>query len=260
MMNFIWVGLVVIAIVCGVFTGQIADVQQAVFDFADDAVQLVFGLIGIMAFWLGLMRVAEKCGLTQKLSHALKPIMKRLFPDVPPEHPAMASMAMEIAANMLGLGDAATPFGLKAMGDLQTLNKTKDTATDAMCMFLAISTSSVTIIPTTVLAFRSSAGSANITEVVGPMLLCTIISTATGIICAKLFSKTKMWKLENVLAKEKAEGSFVPNNYYVPWEATTKEEIAAATEKVHLAVLKASADSGSGETGEETVNEAENEA
>lgn len=217
MMNYIWVGLVVIATAAGVATDKIADVQQAIFDFAATAVDIVFGLIGIMVFWMGLMAVAEKSGITEKIGLALKPLMTKLFPDVPADHPAMSSMVMNIAANILGLGNAATPFGLKAMKDLQTLNKTKDIATDAMVMFLAINTTSVTLIPTTVLALRSSANSVNPTEVLGPIIIATIISTATGIIATMILGKTNMWNLQKVIDRERAAGTLELNPDYVEW-------------------------------------------
>lgn len=214
MMNFIWVGMVAVALIAGVFTGSIADVQEALFSFAGTAVDIVFGLIGVMVFWMGLMKVAEEAGLTEKLGRAIRPIMKRLFPDVPEDHPAMSSMVMNIAANMLGLGNAATPFGIKAMKDLQKLNKTKDVATDAMVMFLALNTSSVTLIPATILALRSSAGSDAPTEVVGPIILATIISTITAIVATKVLGKTKGWKLENVIENERAAGTLQLNEEY----------------------------------------------
>lgn len=207
MMNFIWVGLVVISVIAGVITGTVAEVQASIFSFADTAVEIVIGLVGIIVFWMGIMKVAQAAGLTEKLGHAIRPVMKRLFPDVPEDHPAMSSMVMNIAANILGLGNAATPFGLTAMKDLQTLNTTKNIATDAMVMFLAINTSSVTIIPTTVIALRSAAGSASPTSVVGPIILATTISTIVAIICAKLFSKTRLWKLENIIEHERAAGT-----------------------------------------------------
>lgn len=217
MMNFIWVGMVAIAVIAGAVTGHVADVQNAVFDFAESAVDIVFGLIGIMVFWMGLMKVAEKSGLTEKIGLALKPLMTRLFPDVPADHPAMSAMIMNIAANILGLGNAATPFGLKAMKELQTLNKTKNIATDAMVMFLAINTTSVTLIPTTVLALRSSAGSANPTEVLGPIIVATIISTAVGITATILLGKTRGWNLQNVIDKERAAGTLELNEDYIEW-------------------------------------------
>ena len=218
MMNYIWVGLVVIAVITGIFTGSIADVQSAIFDFAQSSVDIVFGLIGIMVFWMGLMRVAEESGLTEKIALFVKPVMTRLFPDVPADHPALGAIVMNLAANVLGLGDAATPFGLKAMKELQTLNKTKDIATDAMVMFLAINTSSVTLIHTTVLAMRSSAGAAMATDVVGPIIVATVISTITAIIAVVLLGKLRIWNLQNVIDKERAAGTLVLNPDYKEWE------------------------------------------
>lgn len=218
MLNYIWVLLVAISIIAGIFTGSMADVQQAIFDWAGEAVDIVIGLVGIMVFFMGLMKVAEKAGLTEKLGEFLRPALVKLFPGIPHNHPAMASIVMNMAANILGLGNAATPFGLKAMKDLQTLNKTKNIATDDMVMFLGINTSSVTLIPTTVIALRTAAGSENATEVVGPIILATIISTATAIIVAKLLSKAKMYKWENVLEREKLAGTLELNEEYVPWE------------------------------------------
>lgn len=219
MMNYIWVGLVVLGAVFGVVNGTIADVQQSIFDFAATGAEIAIGLMGTLCFFCGLMRVAEEAHLTDWLGRVLRPVLVRLFPDVPAEHPAMAAMVMNIAANVIGLGNAATPFGLAAMKELQKLNQTKDMATDAMCMFLAINTSSVTLLPTTLIALRSAAGSANPTEIVGPVILATIISTATGIICAKVFSKMRRWKLENVIEAERAAGTLQLNEEYVPWEA-----------------------------------------
>lgn len=218
MMNYIWVGLVVIAVITGVFTGNIGAVQNAIFDFAQSSVDIVFGLIGIMVFWMGLMKVAEESGLTEKIALVVKPVMTRLFPDVPADHPALGAIVMNLAANVLGLGDAATPFGLKAMKELQTLNKTKDIATDSMVMFLAINTSSVTLIHTTVLAMRASAGAEMATDVVGPIIVTTIISTLTAIIAVLILGKVKMWDLQNVIDKEREAGTLVLNPDYKEWE------------------------------------------
>jgi len=226
MMNYIWVGLVVIAVIFGAITGSLADVQGAIFDFAMSAVEIVFELIGILCFFSGLMAVAEKAGLTEKLGQLLKPVMTRLFPGIPADHPAMSGIVMNMAANIMGLGNAATPFGLKAMSDMQRLNPHKEIATDDMVMFLAINTSSVTLIPTTVIGLRAAAGSANAAEVVGPIILATIISTATAIICATIFKKVSFWKLDNFVAKEKAAGIYLPNESYVPWEE--EKALAAA--------------------------------
>lgn len=191
MINFVWFGLLIIGIIVSIVTGNVQAVTDAAIGNAKTAVELSFGLIGVMALWLGIMKIAEEAGLVKKLSIALKPILVKLFPDVPPDHPAMGSIVMNVAANVFGLGDAATPFGLKAMQSLQELNTTDDTATDSMCMFLAINTSSVTLISASTIAYRVAAGSANPTEIIGPTILATTISTATAIIVAKLFAKSK---------------------------------------------------------------------
>lgn len=214
MMNYIWVGLVVIAVVAGIFTGNIAAVQEALFSFANTAVEIVIGLVGVMVFFTGFMAVMEKAGLCEKLGKGISPVMKWLFPDVPPEHPAMSSMALYFAANILGIGNAATPFGLKAMADLQTLNKTKHIATDAQCMLLAISTTSITLIPVTVLALRSAVQVEGAAEVVGPVILATTISTVVGVSANILLSKTKRFKLENVIERERAAGTLEINEEY----------------------------------------------
>ncbi|MDR0764622.1 MAG: nucleoside recognition protein [Synergistaceae bacterium] len=218
MMNYIWVGLVAIAILAGVATGNIEGVQTALFGFAETAVDIVIGLVGVMVFWMGLMKVAEKAGVTEKIGLAIKPVMTKLFPDVPADHPAMSSMVMNLAANVIGLGNAATPFGLKAMKDLQSLNKTKDMATDAMVMFLAINTTSVTLIPTSVIALRASAGSKNPTEVLGAIIVATVISTATGIAAAILFGKTKTWNLQSMIDREREAGTLRLNEDYEEWK------------------------------------------
>jgi len=158
-----------------------------------------------MTLWLGIMAIAEKSGLIRGLAKALSPIMKKLFPEVPADHPAMGAMIMNIAANILGLGNAATPFGLKAMEELDTLNEHKGVATDAMVMFLAINTSSVTLLPATVIGLRAAAGSTNATEVIGPVILATTISTVSAIILAKLFGKMKRYKVENYIEKSDVE-------------------------------------------------------
>ena len=146
MINIIWMVLLVGGIIIGVFTGNTQAVTDALMSNADTAVELSMGLIGMMALWLGLMKIAEEAGLVKLIGNALKPAMKFLFPDVPKDHPAMGSMVMNIAANILGLGNAATPLGIKAMKELKDLNEEKDTASNAMCMFLAINTSSVTLV------------------------------------------------------------------------------------------------------------------
>ena len=145
--NIIWGSLVLIATVTAAYTGRMDEVTKASFESAKSAVMLAIGLIGPMALWLGIMKVAEAGGLLRMIARWIRAPMKRLFPEVPPDHPAMAAMIMNMAANVLGLGNAATPMGIKAMQELDTLSAEKGTATNAMCLFLAINTSSVTLLP-----------------------------------------------------------------------------------------------------------------
>jgi spore maturation protein A len=168
--------------------------REGILRYAKIAVELAIGLVGIMALWLGLMKIAERSGLVSALARSLKPVMIRVFPDVPPEHPAMGAMIMNIAANMLGLGNAATPLGLKAMEELNRLNKKTGTATDAMCTFLVINTSSVQLIPATVIAIRAASGSTNPTEIIGPVILATTINTVVGLVTVKLLSRWSFFK------------------------------------------------------------------
>lgn len=215
MMNYIWTGLVAIAVIAGIVTGSISDVQDALFSFANTAVEIVFGLIGVMVFFTGLMAVMEAAGLCEKLGKVLGPVMTKLFPEVPANHPAMTSMALYFAANILGIGNAATPFGLKAMADLQTLNKTKHIATDAQCMLLAIATTSITLIPVTVLGLRSAVQVKGAAEIVGPVILATTISTVVGITATILLGKLKRYKLSAIIEKELAAGTLEINENYI---------------------------------------------
>src|ERR1043166_1978658 len=167
MLNYIWLGLVVGAVLIGGWDGRLKEVADKSFEMAEFAVvKTAFPLVGIMALWLGIMRLAERAGLVTLLARALRPVMRRLFPEVPPEHPAMGSMLMNMAANMLGLGNAATPLGLRAMRDLETLNPRPGVATNAMCTFLAINTSSVQLIPVTAIAILAANKSSNPSAIV----------------------------------------------------------------------------------------------
>lgn len=191
MINYIWFAMIAIGVLTGIFTGNVKAVTDAAISYAESGFEIALGLTAVMSLWLGIMKIAEESGLVSLLSRALRPVLIRLFPDVPAEHPAMGAMLMNIAANVLGLGNAATPFGIKAMNELQALNNKPDTATDSMCMFLAINTSSVTVVPATVIAYRASAGSANAAEILGAALVATTCSTAVAIIASKLLSKRK---------------------------------------------------------------------
>jgi spore maturation protein A len=188
MLNYIWFGMMAIGVVAGIYNGRIDDVTNAAIDMAKVSVEIAIGLIGIMALWLGIMKIAEKSGLIRIIAKALKPITVRLFPEVPPDHPAMGSIVLNMSANMLGLGNAATPLGLKAMEELQELNAKKDTATNSMVMFLAINTSSVQIIlPATVVALMGATAS----EIFIPTILATTCSTIAAIVAVKLLGKLK---------------------------------------------------------------------
>lgn len=180
-MNLVWLALLVGGIlVCGA-RGEIQAVTVAVTDAARSAVDLVLRVMGIVTVWLGLMKVAERAGIIEKLAKAMTPVAALLFPEVPRHHPALAAIAMNMSANVLGLGSAATPVGLKAMQELQGLNPVTDTATDAMCTLLALNTSSITLIPTTVISLRAAAGSAGPAEVVGTTIFATTCSTVVAL-------------------------------------------------------------------------------
>lgn len=190
MLNYIWFALIVLSVFFGGWNGHLKEVTDGAFDGARTAViTIALPLVGAMSIWLGVMRLAEKSGLIAILAGALRPVLRRLFPDVPPDHPAMGSMVMNIAANMLGLGNAATPLGLRAMGDLERLNPHPGTATNAMCTFLAINTSSVQLIPTTAIAILAAAKAANPTAIVGTSLIATTCAAAAGVTAAKLLQR-----------------------------------------------------------------------
>lgn len=208
MLNYVWLALIVIAVITGAITGNIAQVTKQAFDSAETAVKIALGLISIMTLWLGIMKIAEQAGFIRLLARALAPIMRRLFPDVPPEHPAMGSMLLNIAANWLGLSNAATPFGLKAMEELQQLNPKKDTATNAMAMFLGINTASITLIPSTIIGIRVSLNSNNPFEIIGTTIFASVCATTTAIIMAKLLSRLPIFKKDDpsLISQPQTEG------------------------------------------------------
>jgi spore maturation protein SpmA len=182
LLNWIWLSLILGAVVCAAFTGQMPAVSEAAFESAKSAVQLVIGLAGFMIFMLGMMNIARDAGLMRVIARALAPILRRLFPDIPLEHPAMGAMVMNMATNILGLGNAATPFGLKAMAELNRLNRLPGVATDPMVLFLAINTSAITLMaPTGTMAVRSAAGSASPAAIWIPTLIATICSTCAAV-------------------------------------------------------------------------------
>jgi spore maturation protein SpmA/spore maturation protein SpmB len=192
MLNYIWLGLIGLAVLMGGFRGNIEEVGNAGIDRAIYAVfPLATTLLAVMTLWLGLMRLAEKSGLIKRLGLALKPIMVWLFPEVPPDHPAMGAIIMNVAANILGLNNAATPLGLRAMSELESLNRRPGVATNAMCMLLAINTSSITLIPVSVIALLAAAHSKDPTVIIGTSLAATAIAHAFAIGSCKLLERTR---------------------------------------------------------------------
>ena len=196
MLNYLWLGLILCGVVLGVLTGKTEAVTAATFDAAKASLMTIALPLGaVMALWLGIMRLAEKSGAVERLSSFLKPLLTRLFPDVPADHPAMGAMVMNIAANMLGLGNAATPLGLRAMQGLESLNPRPGTATNAMCTFLAINTSSVQLIPATAVGILAAAGAIHPTSIIGTALVATTCSFVTGIVSVKLLQRLSMFAL-----------------------------------------------------------------
>jgi spore maturation protein A len=189
MLNYIWFGLMLVALVVGAFNGTMGKVSEAAVESAKTAVEIAIGLVGVMTLWLGVMRVAEAGGLVALLGRLLRPILRWLFPEVPPDHPANGAIVLSIAANMLGLSNAATPLGIKAMEELQTLNERKDTATNAMVTFMALNTSGVQLIPATMIGVLAAAGSKNPTWIIGPALIATFIGTVAAVLAAKFFQR-----------------------------------------------------------------------
>ncbi len=173
---------------------RLGQITSAAIESADTAVKISFGLIGVMAMWLGVMRVAEKAGMIDIISRIVRPVTKRLFPTIPSDHPAIGAMIMNIAANMLGLSNAATPLGLKAMEELDRLNPKKGEATDDMITFLVINTSAITLVPATAIAIRASLGSINPQKIVIPSIVAASVATLVGLTAVKLiqyFQKKK---------------------------------------------------------------------
>jgi spore maturation protein SpmA len=225
MLNYIWLALVVAAVLIGGWhnltgapTGTLKEMTDKGFEMTKVAVMdIALPLTGIMALWLGIMRLAEKAGLIQLLARAFRPVMQWLFPDVPADHPAMGSMLMNMAANFLGLANAATPLGLRAMKDLETLNPRPGTATNAMCTFLAINTSSIQLLPVTAVAVLVVAGSLQPYAIIGTAILATTFSTLAGITSVKLLEKVPGYRLPPLSdmekrATERSNSSPVPSD------------------------------------------------
>lgn len=199
-LNYIWIAFFLIAFVIAliklIFLGDyeiFPNIMNATFDSAKTAFEISLGLTGVLSFWLGMMKIGERGGLVDAVARALSPVFTKLFPDIPRDHPAFGHMFMNIAANMLGLDNAATPLGLKAMESLQELNPKKDTATNPMIMFLVLNTSGLAIVPVGILVYRAQQGAAQPTDVFIPILLATFIATLAGIIVTSLYQRINLF-------------------------------------------------------------------
>jgi spore maturation protein SpmA len=235
MLNWIWLAFLLIAVLVGGFTGKLPQMTTGAFETASDAVmKIALPLVGLMAIWLGIMRLAERSGLVQVIARALRPLLRLLFPEVPPDDPAMGAMVMNMAANMLGLGNAATPLGLRAMGLLERLNPRPGTATNAMCTFLAINTASIQLVPTTAIAILAVNHAKDPTAIVLPAFLATCIAACSGVCAAKLLERLPIFKANDeggAEALRDAQGAT---------GATMKDEGAATatTEEVEVEKVK----------------------
>jgi spore maturation protein SpmA len=195
-LNAIFIALLVGAVVTAAFNGTMPAVNKALFDEARHAVNIALGLIGTMTLWLGFMRVLRDAGVMANIARAISPVMHWLFPAIPRDHPAISAMILNMSANVLGLGNAATPFGLKAMQELQKINPNKAVATDSMALFLAINTAGIAVIPIGAMAVRESLDSVNPGAIFIPSILATLCSTITAIIAAKFLARRKVFALE----------------------------------------------------------------
>ncbi|MBO8137902.1 MAG: spore maturation protein [Desulfotomaculum sp.] len=194
MVNYIWLGMIVISIIVAGAQGDIEVITKAAFEGADTAVKVSISLISIMTFWLGIMKLAEAAGLVQALARLVRPITAFLFPSIPKDHPALGAIVMNLSANVLGLSNAATPMGLIAMKELQKLNGNSKTASDAMCTFLAVNTSCITLVPTTIIGIRLMYGSQDPTSIVGTTIFATACGMTVAVTADRIFRKIYNWR------------------------------------------------------------------
>lgn len=187
MINIIWAALFLIGMGYAAVNGTMDKVNKELFDSASAGIQICIGLISILIFWLGLMKIAEKSGLLEKLSNVFKPVMKWIFPEVPPDHPAMGYILSNTISNLFGLGNAATPMGIKAMEELKKLNGGRNTPSRSMITLLALNTSGLTLIPTTVIAIRMQNHASSPTDIVGPTLIATCCTTLAALVIDRYF-------------------------------------------------------------------------
>ena len=189
MLNYIWFALMAIALIVASINGTAAGVTKGAVDSAKTAVEIALGLVGVMTLWLGIMRIAEKAGLISALGRALRPFSRLLFPEIPPDHPAIGAMILNIAANMLGLSNAATPMGIKAMEELQQLNPQKETASNAMVTFMTLNTGGIQLIPATIIAVLAAAGAKDPTAIISTTVIATLCGTIAAVTTSKLLRR-----------------------------------------------------------------------
>ncbi len=198
-LNYIWIALFALGFLVGVIKLFLGDYEalpammDSTFNMSKEAFEMCLGLTGTLTLWMGLMKIGEDSGLIRKLASFLSPVLTRLFPEIPKGHPALGAIFMNISANMLGLDNAATPMGLKAMQELQSVNKQKDTASNSMIMFLTLNTSGVTIIPISIMAYRAKAGAVDPTDVFIPLLLTSMCSTVVGLIVCSVYQRINLF-------------------------------------------------------------------
>jgi spore maturation protein A len=188
-LNYIWFALMAIALLVAAFNGTVAGVTKGAVDSAKTAVEIAIGLIGIMTLWLGIMRIAENAGLISLLGRALRPFSRLLFPEIPPDHPAIGAMIMSVAANMLGLSNAATPMGIKAMEELQELNPQKETASNAMVTFMTLNTGGLQFIPATIIAVLAAAGAKDPTAIISTTIIASLCGTVAAVTTSKILQR-----------------------------------------------------------------------
>ena len=189
MLNYIWGGMMLLSLVISVFTGRVEQTAAAAAAGAGAAVESCISLLGIMCLWTGLAKIGERAGITEFFSKALRPITKFLFPSLKPDSPALGAIIMNIVANLLGMGNAATPLGIKAVRELNRLNRNRSTASNEMCMFVVINTASIQLLPTTLISMRQSFGSSNAGAVIVPVWIVSICALVVGVTVAKLLEK-----------------------------------------------------------------------
>lgn len=194
MINYVWGFLIIISVICAIVTGNGEGVSSGLMNGAEKATKLLITLFGVIVFWSGIMKVAERSGLTGKLVKLLSPILKRIFPDVDESSNAFQAMALNISANLIGIGNAATPFGLRAMAELQKNNLKKDTATDSMVIFVVMNTASMQLIPATIGFLRDSYGSKEPFSIILCVIICSFCALCVALLLAKGLNRVKSWK------------------------------------------------------------------